>query len=87
MSLIGAEQKLSCSSEIERQEEGRSWGSWHWCPEHGVAVGQTVLLEHRAYPKAHLQEDDIEPNVLQDRPMTSFVTWDWLGLPRSITTF
>lgn len=26
-------------------------------------------------PKAHLQEDDVEPNVLQDRPMTGFLTW------------
>lgn len=26
MSLIGAEQKLRCSSETERQEEGRSQG-------------------------------------------------------------
>lgn len=80
MSLTGAEQKLSCSSETERQEEGRSQGPWHWCPEHGVTVGQTVSLEHRACPRAHLQ-DDVEPNILQDRPMTSFLTWDRMGLP------
>lgn len=81
MSLTGAEQKLSCSSETERQEEGRSWGPWHWGPEQGIAVGQTVSLEHSAFPRAHLQEDDVEPNVLQDRPMTSFLTWERMGLP------
>lgn len=81
MLLTGAEQKPNCSSETERQEEGRSQGPWHWCPEHGGAVGQAVSLEHRAYPRAHLQEDDVEPKLLQDRAMTSFLTWDWVGLP------
>lgn len=41
MSLVGAEQKPNCSSEPERQEEGRNWVL-------RVAVGQAVSLEHRA---------------------------------------
>lgn len=84
MALTGAEQKLSWSSEAERQEECRALAlvprTWGCCgTDSPKTTGQ--FLEHRAYPRAHLQKDDVEPNVFQDRPMMSFSAWDWAGLP------
>ena len=49
---------------------------WRCRPEREFAVGRAASLKHASYPRAHLEEEDVEEKLSQDMSMKSFLTRD-----------